>query len=436
MTMTTATHGATATWVTEDHAKEIFRVSRETMVSPDVLELERTHIFDKSWLYVGHDSEIPKPGDYRRRVIAGRPVIFVRGQDNQIRVLFNSCTHRGAMVCRRDQGNDRRFQCFYHGWTFDLEGNLVNVPRGEAYPDSFDRTERALLRPAKVESYRGLWFINTDPDAVTLEEYLSDVRELIDLSLDSAEGLGGWEVVPGTADYDIKANWKLLVENSIDMYHFATIHLTYATYVANRRTKTEDQKMAQPDTHVDYGFTSPLGHGGFIHSSSTRPIANESPEWSDEANAEIASVRNDLIERFGDERGTEMTKRSRHLLIYPNLLLQDSSTGFRIRQMWPNSPDHMQVLQWEFRPRNEQAEISRDRMDSARTFLGPGGFGSPDDVEALESCQQGYGATRGDYNDVSRGMGKEQFSSDDEEQMRGFWRRWQTQITAAEETGA
>ena len=429
--MTTAAHRATATWVTEDHTKEIFRVSRETMVSPDVLELERQQIFDKSWLYVGHDSEIPNAGDYRRRVIAGRPVIFVRGQDDQIRVLFNSCTHRGALVCRRDEGNDRRFQCFYHGWTFDLEGNLINVPRGEAYPSSFDRAERALARPAQVDSYRGMWFINIDPDAISLSDYISDVRELIDLTLDSAEGLGGWEVVAGTADYDVKANWKLMIENSIDMYHFATVHLTYATYVASQSTSADDKKLALPDTRASYGYTSKLGHGGFVHSSKTRPIANESPDWSDEANAEIASVRNDLVERFGEERGLEMTQRSRHLLVYPNLLFQDSSTGFRIRQIWPNEPDHMQVLQWEFRPRNEHAEILRSRMNSARAFLGPGGLGSPDDVEALESCQQGYGATHADYSDVSRGMTHEEFSSDDEEQMRGFWRRWQQQIGAA-----
>jgi p-cumate 2,3-dioxygenase alpha subunit len=430
----TVTAGPTTRWVVEDAERSIFRVSRETMVSPEVFAHERTGIFDKSWLYVGHESEIPKPGDYRRRTVAGRPVIFVRGMDDQVRILFNSCMHRGALVCRRDVGNDRRFQCFYHGWTYDLEGKLVNVPREEAYPESFDRTDRALARPAQSAAYRGLWFLTVDPAAEPLESYLGEVRELIDLTLDSAEPLGGWEVIPGTADYDIKANWKLLVENSVDMYHFATVHLTYANFVASKRSKAADKKQALPDTHKSYGFSTPHGHGGFVHSSKTRPVANESPDWSDEANAEVRRVRDRLVEQFGEERGLEMSLRSRHLLIYPNLMFQDSSTGFRLRQIWPNSPDHMRVLQWEFRPREEQAEITRHRKDSSRAFLGPGGLGTPDDVEALESCQQGYGATAYEWSDVSRGMGQAEYSSDDEEQMRGFWRRWQQQIGEVDPT--
>lgn len=416
-------------WVDENHEQGIFRVSRQALVSEEIFAIERKEVFDRSWLYVGHDSEIPRPGDYRRRDIAGRPVIFVRGTDGKVRVLFNSCSHRGAFVCRRDAGNDRRFQCFYHGWTFDLDGNLVNVPRAEAYPESFDRAERALARPAQTADYRGLWFVNFDPDAESLTDYLTDVRELIDLTLDSAEVVGGWEVIPGTADYDIKANWKLLVENSIDMYHFATVHLTYANYVASKRKSEKDRKAAIPRTDTSYGYTTPAGHGGFVHPSETRPIANESPDWSEEANAEIAGIRQRLIARFGEDRGLEMSKRSRHLLVYPNLMFQDSSTGFRIRQIWPNSADHMRVLQWEFRPREELPEITRHRMNSSRAFLGPGGLGTPDDVEALESCQQGYRATADEWSDVSRGMGKDEFSSDDEEQMRGFWRRWQQQVS-------
>jgi p-cumate 2,3-dioxygenase alpha subunit len=416
-------------WVREDSEQALFRVSRETMVSREIYELERERVFGAAWLYVGHDSEIPNPGDYRRRLVNGKPMIFVRDGDGTVSVLYNSCSHRGALVCRRDVGNDRRFQCFYHGWTFDLAGNLINVPRSEAYPDSFDRTALALSRPARAEDYRGLWFVNIHTSGPSLAEYLADVRELIDLTLDSAEVLGGWEVIPGTADYSIKANWKLLVENSIDMYHFATVHLTYANYVAQRRAaRTGTATKALPETARSYGFSTKLGHGGFVHPSSTRPIANESAEWSPEANGEIAAIRERLVERFGPDRGHEMSLRSRHLLVYPNLMFQDSSTGFRLRQIWPEAPGHMRVLQWEFRPRHEHPEITQHRMESSRAFLGPGGLGTPDDVEALESCQFGYAATSHVWSDVSRGMGHAEFSSDDEEQMRGFWRRWQQQI--------
>jgi p-cumate 2,3-dioxygenase alpha subunit len=423
--------------VVDDPEHNVFRVHRRAMVSSEVFDLEQRRIFNVSWLYVGHDSEIPDPGDYRRRTVAGRPLIFVRDHADSIRVLLNSCAHRGALVCRRDEGNDRRFQCFYHGWTYDLAGRLVNVPRSEAYPDSFQWAEHGLVSPPQVDHYRGLWFVNFDANAVPLAEYLADVSDQIDLTLDSAQPLGGWEVVPGRADYDVKANWKLLVENSIDMYHFATVHLTYANYVAKRRSRQSGQpSRGVPDTASSYAFGGAHGHGGFVHPSSTRPIANEGAEWSDEANAEVALLRERLVSEFGETRGLEMATRSRHLLIYPNLMFQDSSTGFRLRLIWPAAPDLMSVTQWEFRPRNELAEIRRHRLDSSRAFLGPGGFGTPDDVEALESCQLGYRATGDQWNDVSRGMGRDQLSADDEEQMRNFWRRWRDQIGAPEHSAA
>src|SRR5216684_746900 len=83
----------------------LFSVHRAALTSPEVLALERQRLFERGWLYVGHESEIARPGDYRRRTVASRPLFLVRGSDGQVRVLYNTCTHRGALVCRRDEGN-------------------------------------------------------------------------------------------------------------------------------------------------------------------------------------------------------------------------------------------------------------------------------------------------------------------------------------------
>src|ERR1700681_515749 len=104
--------------VIDDRENGMFRVHRSAMTSAEIFALERDQIFNRCWLYLGHESEVDRPGDYRRRLVGGRPLIFVRDSDGTIRAFFNSCTHRGATICRQDSGNARLFQCFYHSWTF------------------------------------------------------------------------------------------------------------------------------------------------------------------------------------------------------------------------------------------------------------------------------------------------------------------------------
>jgi p-cumate 2,3-dioxygenase subunit alpha len=408
-----------------------FRVHRSALTSPEVFALEQRRVFEQGWLYVGHESEIAQPGDYRRRTVAGRPLFFVRGSDGQVRVLFNTCTHRGAMVCRRDEGNADVFQCFYHAWTFSNRGELIGTPDPAGYPPGFDRAERALQAPARVDSYRGLYFVSFNPAVVPLADYLGAARELIDLTFDAAEVLGGWGILAGTAKYGIRANWKLLVENSIDGYHFASVHQTYVSYMASKRAAVGAGTGRAADTlsvtaglnAAATGFALPGGHAGFLSGAPGRGIASPSPLWSDTANEEVERVRALLVGQYGAERGRQMAEQSRHLLIFPNLLFQDSHTGFRLRQIWPVAPDQLEVLQWELVPRQEHDEVRAYRLENSLLFLGPGGFGTPDDVEALESCQLGFRAAEVEWSDVSRGLHRAPLA-EDELQMRGFWRQW------------
>jgi p-cumate 2,3-dioxygenase alpha subunit len=407
----------------DDPQRAIFRVHRSTMTSPEILAEEWKRIFDRSWLYVGHESEVPAPGDYRRRTVARRPLIFLRNTHGDINVLFNTCTHRGALVCRQDAGNAANFQCFYHAWTFDSDGALVGLPGQEGYPPAFDRLELALQRPARVASHRGMWFVSFDPGIEDLSTWLGPVADQMDLTLEAADVVGGWEALAGSSRFTVKANWKLLVENSVDSYHFPTVHQTYQSYMSKRRAEAGTTADA-PKGPGTRGLAFANGHGGFLHTSRGRPLANPTPLWSDDVNAEVLRIRSLLDERFGHERAREMAEGSRHLLIFPNLLFQDSSTGCRIRQIWPVSPDEMEVLQWELAPRDEIPELRASRLDASAVFLGPGGFGSPDDVEALESCQHGFGAVEVGWSDISRGLHREVPRSDEELQMRGFWRAW------------
>jgi p-cumate 2,3-dioxygenase alpha subunit len=416
-----------ASLIVDDAASGTFRIHRSTMTSSEIMDLEMERIFSSSWLYVGHDSEVANRGDYRRRTVLGRPLFMVRGKDGAIRVFINSCLHRGAQVCRADEGKSEAFVCFYHGWAYDNCGKLIGIPDPEGYPEGFCDVEQTLLQPPRVESYRGFYFVNFDADAPSLPEYLGEARELMDLTIDSAEILGGWHVIEGTAKFDIRANWKLLLENSVDNYHFHTVHKTFMEFMSSERKRTGAPKPTINNINDSRGLAFPHGHVAMLTLAEGRTIACPNPTWSKETIAEVTRIREELAARYGKERGHRMADYSRFLIVFPNLAFHDTQSGFKLRQWWPVRPDLMQVTQWELTPRNERSDVAAARLAGAATFQGPGGFGTPDDIEALESCQIGFRAPELEWSDASRGT-RRQARSDDELTSRAFWREWHSRI--------
>jgi p-cumate 2,3-dioxygenase alpha subunit len=423
---TSSAAAARSPLVVDDQNQQTFRVHRSAMTSPDVHRAEIERIFAHSWLYVGHESEIPNPGDFVRRPVAGRPLFMVRGaKSGNINVFHNSCTHRGAMVCRQDQGTARVFSCFYHAWSFDTEGNLKGVPDRSAYANGLDFSQLGLKRVERVESYRGFVFASFDAGIVDLETYLADAKEYLDLVID---GCGGSvELAKGTNEYSFSANWKLLVENSIDGYHAQSTHDTYFKYLVSIGTDldggVDGRAVSLGNGHAVIEYTAPWG----------RPVAKWEPLFGAEAREEIDRLRADLVDRYGEDRAHKMADVNRNLLIYPNLVINDIM-AVTVRTFFPPSPDRVDVTAWQLAPRDEIDSLRQRRLDSFLTFLGPGGFATPDDVEALESCQQGYAGGGVEWNDISRGMGRGPMAND-EEQMREFWRRWQNQMGSSADLG-
>lgn len=393
---------------------ERFRVHRDAMTSPEILTEEQRKIFDRNWLYVGHESEIAQPGDYVRRRVGGRPLFMVRGvKSGNVNVFHNSCTHRGAVVCRQDQGTAKVFQCFYHAWTFDSEGKLAGVPDREAY-GALDWEGLALRSVARVESYRGFVFCCYDPGVVGLVEYLAGAKDYLDLIIDAAPA--DMEIVRGTNSYGMDANWKLLVENSIDGYHAVSTHDTYFKYLVALGT---DLSVGVKGTAHDLGN----GHAVLEYEAPWgRPVAKWEPLFGEDAKTSIDGIRAGLVDRFGEERAHRMADLNRNMLIYPNLIVNDIM-ALTVRTFMPTAPGHMEITAWEMAPREEQPDVRQRRLDSFLTFLGPGGFATPDDIEALESCQQGFTSGGVEWNDISRGMNRVP-QANDEAQMRAFWRRW------------
>ena len=408
--------------IVDDRERGMFRVKRTAMTSNRIWRAERERIFDHAWLYVGHDSEIAEPGDYQRRQIAGRPLVFVRGRDGGVRVLYNSCTHRGARVCRQDSGNAKSFQCFYHAWTFNTEGELVGVPDKEGYAEGVDFDALRLREVARLECYRDFWFVSFDPAIESLSDYLAGAKEYIDLVADQAAE--GMRILPGTHKYACKANWKLMVENSIDGYHGAPLHQTYFAFLASQG---DDDGAKLLKTSAARGYDLGNGHAVVDYPAPfPRVTARWHPMFGEDAKEEIAARRADLDRRHGVERGRRMAETCRNLFIYPNLLILDVA-GLTVRSIWPSAPDYMELTGWALAPREEPAHWIKRRLEGFNLFLGPGGLATPDDVEALEACQEGFAATAEDYSDISRGMHRDP-GTVDEVQMRAFWREWHSNL--------
>ena len=198
------------------------QISREIFVNEAIYQEELERVFARCWLFVGHESQIPNPGDFVVSGMGEESVILCRDRAGEVHVFLNSCRHRGMKVCRYDEGNTAVFTCPYHGWSYGTDGRLVGVPYfREAYHSRLDRAQWGLVEVAQLARYKGTVWATWDPAAPSFFDYLGDFRRYLDLSLDGWDGSeGGSEVLGGVQKWLIPCNWKFPAENfSGDSYH-------------------------------------------------------------------------------------------------------------------------------------------------------------------------------------------------------------------------
>ena len=183
--------------------------------SPVVLALEKERIFMTDWLCMARVDEVENPGDYMTLRMLGEPVLIVRDQDSEIHAFANVCRHRGVEVAT-GEGNAKEFSCPYHGWLYDLKGQLQGVPFMKNVKD-FD-IKNCRLKTLRTAIWGGFVFVNFDPDAEPFEDYVKD--------FDNAFGMLKMEEcrLAHKLVADLDCNWKLVVENFMDYYHVQTIH--------------------------------------------------------------------------------------------------------------------------------------------------------------------------------------------------------------------
>jgi Rieske 2Fe-2S family protein len=185
---------------------------------PEIYQLELDRIVTRNWILAGHASQIPDAGDYLVFSLANESAIIVRGKDGRIRAFANVCRHRGSLVCLENRGNKRKFECPYHGWTYDLDGKLIAA---RSMQGSFDKEEYGL-HPVSLKLLGGLVFVCFCDDPPSLEGAQRDLAK--PMAMFDFENLK----VAASKTYPIAANWKLAIENYQECYHCATAHPEYA----------------------------------------------------------------------------------------------------------------------------------------------------------------------------------------------------------------
>ncbi len=203
---------------------ETREVSLSVMSDPELHQIEMQKIFGKTWLLLGHETEIPNSGDFVVRQMGEDQVIVARDRDGKIHVSLNVCPHRGMHVCVQESGNSQVHRCIYHGWAFRLDGSFIGAPverekmHGEIYPKS-----KLRLKRARVTTYGGLVFATWNIAGPTLEESLGEMKFYYDMLFCKTKS--GLEALGPPQRLTINANWKTAGEQSAcDGFHTLTLH--------------------------------------------------------------------------------------------------------------------------------------------------------------------------------------------------------------------
>ena len=276
-----------------------------------------------------------------------------------------------------------------------------------------------------MASYRGFVFLNFDAGAMSLDDYLAGAKEYIDLIIDQSPS-SEMEVIRGLQEYDMRANWKLLAENSFDDYHLPATHVTWLDYLKN--SGVEMKRPEKGHMLPAHGVGRVLGNGHAVIDNINfrgRPVARWIPLYGEAAKPEIERIRAELVTRLGEARAARVADTNRNLLVFPNLVINDGSS-VTVRYFEPRAADLMVVRACALGPKEETPVARAVRLDSFLTFYGPGGFATPDDIEALESVQAGMASYREiPWSVMTRGMAKEgEQLNTDERHLREFWIQW------------
>jgi len=370
-------------------------VHNKIFTDPDIYQRELENIFATSWLYLGHESQLPNEHDFFTTYMGSDSVIVTRAE-GKIRAFLNFCTHRGMKVSRTDKGNAPAFTCPYHGWCFSSKGDLVGVPGyREAYYESLDMGQWGLREVAQLETFGGLIFATWNPNAGSLTDYLGEMAIYLDRVVNRSEG--GVEMIAGVQKWEIPVNWKLPAENFLgDSYHVATTHASVMDIGYRTRPKKQGFQISLRGGH---GFGSEQdGFGaGKVGSSAYA-------KYIDDMRAKLATQNNPANQFIP----------MGHATVFPNMSILDSVKFRMIRMSHPRGPQLTESHAMCFVDKNLAPELKEEIRREFILSFGPSGMFEVEDGEIWAEVSDsiaGHVASKQSFN-YQMGLGKEELVAD------------------------
>jgi phenylpropionate dioxygenase-like ring-hydroxylating dioxygenase large terminal subunit len=382
------------------------RVHRDLYIDAEIFALEQEHFFANTWNYVGHDSQVPKPGDYITAEIAGRPLVVVRHDDGSVRVLMNRCAHKGARVVSAPSGNTGNFfRCPYHAWAYKTDGSLLAVPLKNGYEGtgmSACESGRGLTPVRHVRLYRGFIFVKLNDAGIDFEAYFGDSLSSIDNMADRSPE-GQLEIAGGCLRFVHACNWKMFIENLNDTMHPMVVHESSAgTAKKMWAGKPADQpKPMAIEQFVpfvsDYKFFQDMGVRVYDNGHSFSGVHFSIHSQYSALPAYDAAMK----AAYGDERAASILGLARHNTVYyPNLTIKGAIQAIRVAR--PVAVDKTIVESWTFRLKGAPPQLLERTCMYSRLINSPFSVVGHDDLHAYRAIQQGLRASGNEWVSLHR----------------------------------
>jgi phenylpropionate dioxygenase-like ring-hydroxylating dioxygenase large terminal subunit len=387
------------------------RVHRRVYTDKNIFNLELEKVFGSAWIYVGHESQIKKPGDFFATRIGRKPLLLVRDANGTLQLLHNQCAHRGSMVVASDGGHTTEFRCCYHGWTYHLDGRLKAAPLLHGYPAHFDPKDPdvAMRRVPRVASYRGFVFGSLAKDGPNLEEFLGYMTTSLDDMIDRAPD-GELEVAGGFFKHTYRGNWKLYLENLCDAAHPLFVHQSSidaaqqqsddsysdgSGEIAIRQMRQNGASYSFWEANVGI-WTYPNGHSflGDYHDDAKLVAALNDP------------VFREYFAAMEAKKGKEQTKKILDMRrwnsnVYPNLSFMSQFQQLRV--VHPISVSETVVHTCTFRLRGAPARMFENAISFANIVNGTGSLVLTDDLEIYNRIDLGLLSAGSEWLEIGRG---------------------------------
>ncbi|MGZ8294864.1 MAG: aromatic ring-hydroxylating dioxygenase subunit alpha [Telluria sp.] len=411
------------------------RVHRDVYIDPGVFALEMEQLWSNTWVYVGHESQVPNKGDYYSTDVALQPVIMVRHSDDSVRVMMNRCAHKGAKVVADTCGNTGKFfRCPYHAWTFKTDGSLLSIPLKNAYESTAlaeCEAGKGLTTIPNVEVYRGFVFARLSADGPGFHEFFGDSLSSIDNMADRSPE-GKLEIAGGCLRYVHDCNWKMFIENLNDTMHPMVAHESSA---GTAKKLWEGKPADEPKPMAIEQFVPFMSDYKFFDEMGVRVFDNghsySGANFSIHSNyASIPEYEAAMQATYGKERARTILGTTRHNTVYyPSLTIKGAIQSIRVIR--PLAADKTLVESWTFRLKGAPDKLLQRTLMYNRLINSPMSVVGHDDLHVYRAMQDGLRASGNEWVSLHRDFDPAEIGQADlttkgtsEISMRNQFRAW------------